>query len=90
MIPFTQYLMPDGRKRQESTVRPPEIEKMAHSVIAKGYKFEIEVLNNGYVNMEVVGGEEDKAIAHEITVNGPEVIAGVDKLVTDAFKVLKL
>ena len=91
-IPFKQYLRPDGRKTDISIDRSPEIEELARQVVAKGGRFEAEVLTTGHVSFEVVrDGEvrgEVESVAAEICANGPPVHGAVDKLVRDAHEAL--
>ena len=91
MIRFTQYLLPNGRKRETSIYRPVEIEALAAEVAAAGGRFEIEVLRTGQVSMEVVTGDSDepRSLAHEICDNGPPLLAAVDRLVITAHHNLK-
>lgn len=91
MIPFTQYLRPDGRKRATEIERPAAIEAMAQAFINAGGRFESEELTNGIVSLTAVykveGAEMDIAIA--LCVNGPAVPHAVDAVVRDAFKFLE-
>lgn len=86
-IPFTQYLRPDGRKKPVEIVRPQPVMERAEAIMAAGYSFEIEELSNGMVSMTITGFdpaiEEVGDLAHELCMNGPDVPAKVDKLITD-------
>lgn len=83
---FTQFLRPDGRRRETEIHRSPEIEALANGLAMQGYSFEIEELSTGDVSMEVVkhGGDDPEVIAGEICRNGPEVPIAVDKMIRDA------
>lgn len=85
-IPFTQFLMPFGEKRPQWIDRPADIEEKAKAVIAAGGRFEMEMLRTGEASFEVVRevDGETESIAAEVCSNGPDVIATVDKLVSDA------
>ncbi len=86
-ISFTQFLMPDGRKRQTSIDRPPAIELLALSLSDAGHRFEIEMLTTGEVSMTVeADGEdgEDIVRSHKICANGPAVLEKIDAMVTEA------
>ena len=78
-IPFTQYLLADGRKRTEYIDRPWEVEALAQQFIASGGRFECEILTTGEVSLTAHRNGEDVAI--EICANGPEVPRRVDALV---------
>jgi isoaspartyl peptidase/L-asparaginase-like protein (Ntn-hydrolase superfamily) len=80
MIPFTQYLLPRGRKKQITVTRPPEIEKMAQAIIDAGYWFECEVLHTGECSFTITNDEADHAV--QVCQNGPNVPETIDKLVT--------
>jgi hypothetical protein len=82
-IPFTQYLRPNGRRRQVSIERPSLVEKMADHVISRGYVFECEELSNGTCSLTVTNDEGDLEV--ELCRNGPEVSDAVDVLVKRAY-----
>jgi len=81
-IPFTQYLRPDGRRRDDSIDRPVEVEEQAKRLIAGGVRFEAEVLRTGEVSLEAV--LKDESLALEVVRNGPGVPEAVDRLVRAA------
>jgi DNA-binding IclR family transcriptional regulator len=88
-IPFTQYLRPNGERRQVTIVRSPEIEALAQEIRAKGYNFECEELNNGIVSFTVVSPHDDEGdICIVLVPNGPRVPAAVDDLVRRVTKLL--
>lgn len=89
MIPFTQYLMPDGEKRLGGFNRPPEIESLAAKLSAVGAVFECEMLPTGHVSLTVERDDEDgevEVMSIEVVNNGPEIPAAVDRLVIEAHK----
>jgi len=91
MIPFTQFLMPDGRKRGGGFDRSPEIEAIAMKLIDAGARFEIEMLGDGesvHMSCEITRKGEDEVLANAICINGPALPEAVDKLVRDAEKVM--
>ena len=86
-IAFTQFLMPDGRKRQMNIDRPPEIELLALELSDAGHRFEIEMLTTGEVSMTVEADGEDGAEivrSHKVCPNGPPVTESVDEMMTEA------
>lgn len=93
-IPFTQYLLPNGRRSAVTIKRPAKIEALAQKIIAAGCRFEIEMLQTGEVSMEILKDvpdpDLDDSVAMEICTNGPEVPVAVDKMVADAVKILHL
>jgi hypothetical protein len=85
MIPFTQYLRPDGRKEPVEIDRPPEIEQLAQEFIARGGYFECEELNTGHASFTAGHPDaEEGDIAIEVVMNGPDVLEAVDRLVRKA------
>lgn len=85
-IPFTQFLMPFGRRTQTTVDMPEEIEKLAKDFIKAGGWFESEMLSSGHVSLTAcwnVDGE-DEDIAIEVVENGPRVIGAVERLVRKA------
>jgi len=86
VIPFTQYLRPDGRKKMISIERPPEIEALAQSFLDRGGWFEAEVLTTGHVSLTACFNmpDGDNDIEIELAQNGPGVEAAVDRLVRKA------
>jgi hypothetical protein len=85
-IPFTQYLMPDGRKRDELVDRPSEIEALAQRFIAAGGKYECEVLGTGHVSITAChpNFDDEGDIAIKVCSNGPAVLAAVDEVVKNS------
>jgi hypothetical protein len=79
-IPFTQYLMPFGRKVEVTIARPKEVYDKAMDIIKAGYRFEIEMLTTGLVSMTIAGNDDDHDI--EVVTNGPEVLMAVDRMIT--------
>lgn len=81
MIPFTQYLRPNGRPVPVEIDRPPEIEAKAEAILAKGLIFECEHLSNGYASFTISDPEEGVDLAIELCPNGPDVPATIDRLI---------
>ncbi len=88
-IPFTQYLMPDGRKRPMFFDTTPELYADAKQVIDKGYRFEAEILSTGEVSLTVYDPWEEEDIAIELCFNGPGIDYAVAKLVKNALDIIK-
>jgi len=88
MIPFTQFLMPDGRRTPIEIDRSTSVEESAHRLISLGCHFDIEMLSTGEISMtcEDDRWEDEPVLAHEICPNGPEVPIAVDRLVATAAK----
>lgn len=84
---FTQYLRPDGRKKEVSIDCGPEIESKAEQVLDFGGEFEVEVLNTGAVSLTIEYDDDEGervSLAHEVCENGPTVPIAVVRLVETA------
>jgi len=87
-IDFTQYLMPNGRRKTVSIERPTEVYQKAKALMLAGYRFEIEVLSTGEIHMDCSHGADDEGpVAVEVCANGPDVPIAVDRLVDTAARV---
>ncbi len=80
-IPFTQYILPHGRKQAISINCRANIEEKAKRIIEKGYCFECEVLTTGEVSLTITN-DEDGDIAIEIVPNSLAVPIAVEALIT--------
>lgn len=83
-VPFTQYLMPDGRKRDTSIAMPIDLKPMVDKILNAGYRFEIEMLTTGEISMEVADPVTEDSLAMEICKNGPEVPISTESLIKEA------
>lgn len=91
-IPFTQYLLPKGKRQAIEISRPKEIEEMAIQFIDSGGKFEIEMLRDmRTISLTAVHkvNNEPQDIAIRLCPNGPAVPEAVDNLVQAAIRWLK-
>jgi hypothetical protein len=84
-IPFTQYLLPDGRRRPQWIERPADIETLAAQFIAAGGRYECEMLTTGEVSFTAMN-DEDETVAIEVCQNGPDVPLKVDQLIRNSMQ----
>ena len=84
LIPVIQFMLPDGREREQSVRRPAEIAEKAYGLLAKGYRFEAEILTTGDVHLTLSDPAEEIDLFSELAPNGPEVLTAFDRLVTRA------
>lgn len=84
MIPFTQFLRPDGKKRQVEIVRPGEILAKAKALLDRGFHFSCEELQTGYAVFYCEHPDEEEPVATAMCPNGPKVPETVDKLIETA------
>lgn len=84
MIPFTQYLRPNGRREAVEINRPDAIEAIAQRFIASGGRYTCEVLTNGMVSLaaEKVWEGEERDVVIVLSQNGPVIDEKVDELVS--------
>ena len=86
LVPFTQFLLPDGRAKSVSIQTDAGTAEKAFDLIRRGYRFECECLMTGEVSLTCESkNEDDGPIAIEICANGPAVPTAVAKLIDDAF-----
>jgi len=88
-IPFTQFLRPNGRRKQVTTEADEETERLAHEVIEAGGVFEVEELTTGDVSMECINpaieeGEPGFILSCRLCSNGPAVTTALQELVTES------
>ena len=80
-IPFTQFLMPHGRQSEVFIDRPDEIASKAQEIIAKGFRFECEMLSDyRTISLTITHPKKgDQEI--EVVPNGPEVPIAIDRMI---------
>ena len=89
MIPFTQFLRPNGERRQVSFDCDPALQVKADKLIEFNARFECEVLITGQVSFTVEHEDnkgEEYTLAIEVVQNAPEIIkAAVNRLIQNAY-----
>lgn len=71
-IPVTQYLMPDGRKRETSIDGMPDsLAPILREIAKAGLHLEAEVLSTGMVSFTLAYHKQDTDYDIEICANGP-------------------
>ncbi len=80
-IPFTQFLLPNGREESVRIDRPGPIAAKAQAIIAAGYRFECEMLGDFRTVSLTITDPDDGDIEIEVVENGPAVPAAVDALI---------
>lgn len=89
VIPFTQYLLPDGRaKVVDMKVDQPSTARMASEILMeKGYRFEFEILRTGVVSVTCANTLQEMDIAIDLCANDPVAIKrSVGKVVAEAYR----
>ena len=87
-IPFTQFLMPNGRKNLVTIDRPDKVEKQAEALIAANLSLEIEMLTTGEISMTVEDHSEENTVAIRVCHNGPDVPINVDDMIDEAWNII--
>ena len=89
-IPFTQYLLPDG-KRRKITFPASELEEgvleMAQYLLDNGCRFDAEILQTGMISFTCE--RDDDLISIQLCPNNPQVVASVNKLIKQSYEILR-
>lgn len=83
-IPFTQFMLPNGRRESTSIARPAAIADVAQRLIDSGHEFHVEMLTTGEISITCFNVADEVDIAIEVCPNGPEVPLAVDLVVATA------
>ena len=84
MIPFTQFLLPDGRQKPATLPVSAKLARVARELIEGGHEFHAEILTTGEVSLTCFDPREEVDIAIEVCANGPEVPKAVERLILSA------
>lgn len=79
-IPFTQYMLPHGRKVPVSIEVADDVAGKADELIAQGICFECEVLTTGQVSLTITDPELGDLDIH-VRQNGPGIREAVEDMV---------
>jgi hypothetical protein len=87
LIPFTQYLLPDGRKKFiEFECENEEVYNKAKELLSLGYSFDAEILSTGIVSFTCLkDNEDDEIIGITLAENDKDVIRAVYELINDVY-----
>lgn len=81
-IPFTQYMLPNGRRQETSIEVDADVATKARELIAEGLCFECEVLTTGSVSLTITDPEEGD-LDIRIHANGPGIREAVEDMVRE-------
>jgi hypothetical protein len=84
-IEFTQYILPNGRKKQLFIHATKEYVEKSKAIIEEGNRFEIEVLRTGAVSMTIFNMELEEDINIELCFNETDFQTHLHKLI-DSYK----
>jgi hypothetical protein len=79
-ITFTQFVLPRGDRRYVSIEVAPDVASKADTIVARGFRFECELLRTGQVSLTITDPEEGDADIRVVP-NGPGVRDAVEDLV---------
>lgn len=85
-IPFTQFMLPHGRRNEISIERPEPIAEKARALLELGLSFQIEMLTTGQIHMTVSDTVNEEDLYAKVVRNGPDVPVAVDKMITEAYQ----
>ncbi len=80
-IPFTQYIAPNGQRRETGIEVSPAYAEKADTIIARGLAFECELLSTGQVSLTITDPEEGD-LDIRVVPNGPGVREAVEDLIS--------
>ena len=94
MIPFTQYMLPNGAKKEVGFQVDNEIQLLADDLLKAGCHFDVEVLRTGLVSMTCENEgelfEDNPVLSIKISRNDPQDLTrNVVLLVKNAHAYLK-
>lgn len=79
-IPFTQFLRPNGRRRDVSIEVADDVASKARELIGQGLSFECEELMTGEVSLTITDPEEGD-LDIRVRPNGPGIREAVEDMV---------
>lgn len=81
-VPFTQYVLPNGRATEVTILVSPGFAEQASKILARGLTFECEVLTNGQVSLTITDPDEGDLDIRVVN-NGPLVRDAVEDLIAN-------
>jgi len=82
-VHFIQFMRPDGRQVLTYIMMPDEIAERALKIKQAGYRFEIEHLMTGFINMTI--STKDQDCVQEIVPNNEEVVKAVERMINKGY-----
>jgi hypothetical protein len=91
-IPFTQFLLPNGKQREQFyTTENKEVYDKAMQIISAGFRFEVELLTTGHASATIGGlqqfDEDDEPemqdVAFVIAANGPPLVEKIERMIME-------
>lgn len=82
-VKFTQYLMPDGRTREQWIDLPQEVYDKACLIYQAGFHLACEILSTGMISLTVEDRTHEEDVACKVCRNGPDIPIVVGKMIMD-------
>lgn len=82
-VKFTQYLMPDGRTREQTIDLPQEVYDKACLIYQAGFHLACEMLPTGMISLTIEDRAHEFDVSCKICRNGPDVPVTVEKMIMD-------
>ncbi len=80
-VPFTQYLLPNGRRRLITIEVDSDVQEMAEDIIREGHRFEAEVLTTGEVSLTIFDEDTEEDVAIVLVRNRKGVREAVQEMI---------
>jgi hypothetical protein len=81
-IPFTQYILPNGRQKQiEFTTDDEDVFSKSLQLLGAGYSFSVEVLTTGQVSACIVDDQEEEDAVVKICNNSEELTHNINAMI---------
>lgn len=82
-VKFTQYLMPDGRTREQTIDLPQAVYDKACLIYQAGFHLACEILSTGMISLTIEDRAHEFDVACVVCHNGPDVPITVQKMIMD-------
>ena len=80
-IPYTRYVLPNGRKVHETLLVSAETFEKARELIESGLEFEAEILTTGQVSFTIVDPVEEIDVDILVAANDENLIGKIESLI---------
>ena len=89
LIPFTQYLLPDGETRPMTIELDGDAANKAEEILDSGkYRFEIEMLRTSQISITCFDTNKEEDVSIEVCANGPPVVDATVRMIETAHKII--
>ena len=78
---WIQYMMPNGQRKKVEFDVADDLQPQLDAIESAGCRLECEVLSTGEVSLTIFHIESEEDVGIELSDNGPDVPAAVDRLI---------